>query len=191
MFPASWGPAGLQTRQGGDPSESGCRDCLVVLWGSPQSCDAADGAQIPQPHPQGPRHLPPPSDHTLCSGAVGPLEHPRGAPTNPVFQGRTWRLREVERLAQGHAAGPGLRGGAGLAHSVGGQLAATRLLPGWAPLRPRPLGLDRGAPPRRPLWQCPARPADPAAPLGLLPLFPMSRSLVPRPWSLVMKLRWD
>lgn len=185
LSPASWGPAGLQTKQGEDPSESGCRDCLVVLWGSPQSCDAADGAQIPQPRPQGPRHLPPPSDHTLCSGAVGPLEHPRGAPTNPVFQGRTSRLREVERLAQGHAAGPGLQGG-------------TSALRGWAAgshAPPAGLGspaaLDRGAPPRRPLWQCPARPADPAAPLGLLPLFPMSRSLVPRPWSLVMKLRWD
>lgn len=150
MSPASWGPAGLQTRQGGDPSESGCRDCLVVLWGSPQSCDAADGAQIPQPHPQGPRHLPPPSDHTLCSGAVGPLEHPRGAPTNPVFQGRTWRLREVERLAQGHAAGPGLRGGAGLAlrrWAAGSHASPARLgSPAAAAARPGP-GRPSQAPP--------------------------------------------
>lgn len=174
-------PGGLLDCRRGEEETPQSRGAETASWSSGAPLKAVTllmGHRSPSPTPRDPDTCRPP--RTILCAQV---------PWDP------WSIPE------GHLPTPCSRGGRGgserwsdlprATHSVGGQLAATRLLPGWAPPQPWPLGLDRGAPPRRPLWQCPARPADPAAPLGLLPLFLMSRSLVPRPWSLVMKLRWD
>lgn len=134
-------PGGLLDCRRGKEETPQSRGAETASWSSGAPLKAVTllmGHRFPQPHPQGPRHLPPPSDHTLCSGAVGPLEHPRGAPTNPVFQGRTSRLREVERLAQGHA----LRRWAAGSHASPARLGS----PAAAAARPGP-GRPSQAPP--------------------------------------------